>query len=295
MKDYLIKAIDETGNIRVLIASTSHMVENARLTHNTSPTATAALGRSLTAGAIMGSMMKNENDVLTLKISGEGPIGSILVVGNNHGEIKGYADYPYADVESKGNGKLDVGRLVGKNGSLTITMDLGLKEPYVGKSELISGEIAEDLAYYYMMSEQQPSAVALGVLVDKDISVKAAGGYIIQLLPDVSEEEIVKIENAIGEIEPISKLIDQGLSPEDIMEKLFKDFQMKILDKVKLDYTCDCNRERIEAVLKSIGEKEIQSMIDEDGKAEVVCHFCNTKHAFSKEELEKLILELRNS
>lgn len=289
MKDYLIKGIDETGKIRVLIASTTNMVEKARLTHNTSPTATAALGRSLTAGAIMGSMMKNENDRLTLKISGGGPIGNIVVVGNNQGLVKGYVDYPYVDAESKEGGKLDVGKIVGKDGALTIIMDLGLKEPYVGQSELVSGEIAEDLASYYMMSEQQPSAVALGVLVDKDISVKAAGGYIIQLLPGVLDEDITKIENAIGNIEPISTLIDQGLGPEDIMNKLFKDFKMKVLDKQELEYSCDCNRERIEVVLKSIGEEEIQAMIDEDGKAEVVCQFCNTKHAFSKEDLEGLI------
>lgn len=289
MKDYIIRGIDKTGNIRVFVATTTNMVEKARLTHNTSPTATAALGRSITAGSIMGTMMKNEKDRLTLKISGGGPIGNIMVVANNGGEIKGYVDNPCADVESRPDGKLDVGKLVGRDGTITIIMDLGLKDPYVGQSKLVSGEIAEDLASYYMISEQQPSAVALGVLVDKDISVKAAGGYIIQLLPGVSEEDITKIENALANIEPISTLIDKGLSPEDIMSKLFKDFEMKILDKKELSYSCDCSRERIEAVLKSIGEKEIQAMIDEDGKAEVVCHFCNTKHNFSKENLESLI------
>lgn len=289
MKDYIVRGIDKTGNVRVLVASTSNMVEKARLTHNTSPTATAALGRSLTAGALMGIMMKNEDDRLTLKISGGGPIGNIMVVANNQGIVKGYADFPYADVKSKENGKLDVGTLVGSDGTITVMMDLGLKEPYIGQSRLVSGEIAEDLASYYLMSEQQPSAVGLGVLVDKDISVRAAGGYIIQLLPDVSDEDISKIENAISSIGGISSLIDKGLSPEEIMNRLLKDFEIKLLDKTELKYSCDCSRERIKIVLKSIGNKEIQSMIDDDGKAEVVCHFCNTKHRFSKAELEELI------
>lgn len=289
MKDYVIRGIDKTGNIRVFVATTTNMIEEARTTHNTSPTATAALGRSITAGAIMGVMMKNEKDKLTLKISGGGPIGNIMIVANNKGVVKGYADYPYADVENREDGKLDVAGVVGNNGAITVIMDLGLKEPYVGQSKLISGEIAEDLASYYVMSEQQPTAVGLGVLVDKDISVRAAGGYIIQLLPDVLDEDITKIEDALSNIEPISILIDKGLSPEDIMNRLFKDFEMRILDKTQLRYSCDCSRETIEAVLESIGNKEIQSMIDEDGKAEVVCHFCNTKHNFTKEDLEKLI------
>ncbi len=289
MKDYIIRGIDKTGNIRVLVANTTNMVERARLAHNTSPTATAALGRSLTAGAIMGTMMKNKEDRLTLKISGGGSIGNIMVVANNQGIIKGYVDNPYADTESRADGKLDVAGIVGNIGTITTIMDLGLKEPYVGQSKIISGEIAEDLAYYYMTSEQQPSAVGLGVLVDKDISVKTAGGYIIQLLPGVLDEDITKIENAISNIEPVSKLINNGLSPEDIMNRLLKDFEMRVLDKIDLKYSCDCSRERIESVLKSIGEKEIQAMIEEDGKAEVVCHFCNTKYQFSKEDLESLI------
>lgn len=291
MSDYLIRAIDKTGNIRVFIANTTIVVEEARNTHNTSATATAALGRTLTVGAIMGTMMKNEEDRLTLKISGGGPIGNILVVANNSGEVKGYVDNPSADAESKGNGKLDVQGVVGKDGSVTVIMDLGLKEPYVGQSKIISGEIAEDIAYYYANSEQQPSAVALGVLVDRDISVRAAGGYIIQLLPDVLEEDIVKIENAINNIEPISTLIDGGLSPEDIMEKILGEFEMRVLDKVDLEYSCDCSRDRIEEVLKSIGEKEIKAMIKEDGQAEVICHFCNTKYQFSVQELENLIVD----
>lgn len=291
MKDYLIRAMDKTGNIRIFVATTTNMVEEARITHNTSPTATAALGRALTAAAMMGVMMKNEKDRLTLKISGDGPIGTIMMVANNKGIVKGYVDNPYADVPSREDGKLDVGRLVGRNGTITTIMDLGLKDPYVGQANLVSGEIAEDLATYYVLSEQQPSAIGLGVLVDKDISVKAAGGYIIQLLPNVSDEDINKIEEAISKTPPVSSLIDRGLSPEDIMNELLANFEMEILDRVDISYKCDCSRERIRGVLLSIGENEIKAMIEEDGEAEVVCHFCNTKHHFSKEELEELIVD----
>lgn len=291
MKDYLIRGIDKSGNIRIFVATTTNMVEEARLTHNTSPTATAAFGRSLTAATMMGIMMKNEQDRLTFKIAGGGPIGTIMIVANNKGEVKGYVDHPYADLPSREDGKLDVGRLVGSNGTITTIMDLGLKDPYVGQSNLISGEIAEDLAAYYISSEQQPSAVGLGVLVDRDISVKAAGGYIIQLLPDVSDEDITRIEIALSKMEPVSTLIDKGLTPEDIMQELLEGFEMRVLDKIDIKYVCDCSRERIEGVIISIGKKEIQSMIDEDGEGEVVCHFCNTKYHFSKEELEKLIVD----
>jgi molecular chaperone Hsp33 len=290
MKDYLIRGIDKSGSIRIFVATTTNMVEDARIAHDTSPTATAALGRSLTAATIMGFMMKNEQDRLTFKIAGGGPLGTIMIVARNNGQVKGYVDNPYADVPSRADGKLDVGRLVGSNGTITTTMDLGLKDPYVGQSNLISGEIAEDLAAYYMYSEQQPSAVGLGVLIDTDISVKAAGGYIIQLLPGVADEDITKIETALSKIEPISTLIDKGLSPEDIMHELLEGFEMEILDKIEVKYICDCSRDRIESVLLSIGKKEIEDMIEEDGEAEVVCHFCNTKYHFSEEELENLII-----
>lgn len=289
MKDYLIKGIDKTGSIRILVAATTNMVEEARKTHNTSATASAALGRSLTAGLIMGSMMKNERDVLTLKISGDGPAGSIFVVAKNNGKIKGEMSNPLADLPSRQDGKLDVGGLVGQKGNLTVIMDLGLKEPYVGSSELVTGEIAEDLANYLFKSEQIPSVVSLGVLVDKDLSIKAAGGYIIQLLPGVSEEDIVKIENSLKNTKPISTMIDHGLTPEEIMNEVLKDFQMEVLDKMDIAYECDCSRGGIEKILKNLGNKEIESIIEEDGKAEIICHFCNTKYQFNKEQLESLI------
>lgn len=289
MKDYLIRGIDESGMIRVFVAKTTNMVEEARLTHNSSPTSTAAIGRALTAATIMGSMMKNENDAMTLKIEGNGPIGKILMTAKSDGSVKGYADHPEADVPSRQDGKLDVRGVVGTEGSLTVIMDLGLREPYIGQSEIISGEIAEDIAAYYAISEQQPSAVSLGVLVDTDISVRAAGGYIIQLLPGVSDEDITKIEETLGKIEPISTLIDMGLSPEEIMDRVLPGFNMEVLDKKEINYRCDCSREKMENVLKSIGKDEINNIIEEDGQAEIVCHFCNTKHNFSEEDLRKLI------
>lgn len=289
MKDYLIRAIDKKGNIRVFIAVTTNIVEKARRIHNTSPTATAAFGRALTAAVMMGAMMKNSKDKLTLRINGGGPIGTILVVADNSGRVKGYVDNPYVDLPSRKDGKLDVGGLVGNQGSITVIVDFGLKEPYVGQANLVSGEIAEDLATYYAISEQQPSAVGLGVLVDKDISVRAAGGYIIQLMPNIPEEDIDTIENVLSKIEPVSKLVDMGLKPEDIMEKLLGQFEMEILDKIDIEFKCDCSREKIESVLISLGKEELKDMIEKDGKGEVICHFCNTKYNFSKEQLEEIL------
>lgn len=292
MEDYLIRAIDKKGMIRIFAANTTNMVGDAHKAHETSATATAALGRTLTAGVMIGSMMKNENDSLTLKISGDGPGGNILIVSKNNGNIKGYIDNPKADLPSREDGKLDVSGIVGNTGTITMTMDLGLKEPYVGQSSIVSGEIAEDLANFYAVSEQQPSAISLGVLVDKDLSVKAAGGYIIQLLPGVTDKDTDKIEQSLNNIEPVSTLIDKGLSPEDIIKNLFEDFEIDILEKIELEYKCDCSKEKIENVLKSIGKEELKTIIEEDEKAEVVCHFCNRKYNFNKEELSKLLIDI---
>lgn len=289
MKDYIIRGMDKKGTLRLFIASSTNMVEKARNIHNTSPTATAAFGRALTAATMMGLSMKVEGSSLTFKIKGDGPLGSIVVVANNKGQVKGYVDNPYVDVPSRPDGKLDVGKLVGKNGQLVLIMDLGLKEPYIGISNLVSGEIAEDLVNYYFVSEQQPSAINLGVLLDKDISVKAAGGYMLQLLPNVEEEDITRIEEILKKAKPISTLINEGLTPEGIMEKLFGEFDIEILDKVYIEYECNCEREKIEEVLQSLGKDEIENMIEEDGKAEVVCHFCNKKYNFSKKDLENLV------
>lgn len=292
MKDYLIRGIDKLGRLRIFVASTTNLVEDARSMHGTSPTATAALGRSLTAASMMGIMMKNDNDTLTLKINGGGPIGNILIVAKNKGRVKGYVDHPEADVPPKSKGKLDVGRLVGNQGMMTTIMDLGLKEPYIGQANLISGEIAEDLANFYLLSEQQPSAVSLGVLVNKDRTVLAAGGYIIQLLPGILDEDITKIENALAIVEPVSTLIAKGMSPEEIMYEILGDFDMQVLDKVDLEFQCDCSRDKIENVIISLGKKEISDIIEEDGQAEVVCQYCNKKYIFNKEELNKILVDL---
>ncbi|CCQ98574.1 33 kDa chaperonin [[Clostridium] ultunense Esp] len=289
MKDYIIRGIDKKGNIRLFVATSTHMVEEARKTHGTSPTATAALGRVLTAAVLLGITMKGERDALTFKIKGDGPIGSIIAVSNNGGQVKGYVDNPYADLPSRPDGKLDVGGLVGKNGQLAIIKDLGLKEPYIGYSNLVSGEIAEDLVHYFHLSEQQPSAINLGVLVDKDISVRAAGGYILQLLPGVEDKDIDRIEGILKKAKPISTLIHQGLSPEQVMETLFGEFEMEILERKEIEYKCNCNRKRIEGVLLSLGKEEINKIIEEDEKAEIICHFCNKKYHFSKEDLQKLM------
>ncbi len=289
MKDYIIRGIDNKGTLRLFVASSTNIVEKARRIHNTSPTSTAALGRTLTAAAMMGIAMKSDKDSLTFKIKGDGPIGNIVTVANNKGEVKGYVDYPFADMPSRPDGKLDVGGVVGRKGYLTVIRDLGLKEPYVGMSNLVSGEIADDLVKYFYLSEQQPSAINLGVLVDKDISVKAAGGYMLQLLPNVEDKDIDRIEEILKQAKPISTLIDEGLTPEEVMEQLFGEFKMEVLDRVPIEYKCNCTREKIEKVLLSLGKEEINSMIEEDGKAEIVCHFCNEKYKFSKDDLEKLI------
>lgn len=293
MKDYMIRAIDKSGKLRIFVARSTNLVEKARNIHNTSPTATAALGRALTGGVIMGAMMKNNKDLLTLRISGDGPLGKILIVANKNGQVKGEVGFPMADVPSRSDGKLDVGTLVGKNGTITTIMDLGLKDPYIGQSSLVSGEIAEDIANLYVTSDQVPTAVSLGVLIDKDISCIAAGGFMIQLMPGISDSEISMIEESLSNIEPISTMISNGFAPEEIATKLLSKFEVEILDKLDLEYYCDCSREKIEKVIISLGKKEIQDIIDEDGKAELVCHFCNTKYQFNKEDLIRLLLTIQ--
>lgn len=289
MKDYIIRGVNKKRTLRLFIASTTNLVEEARKIHNTSPTVTAALGRTLTGAAMIGIAMKGDKDALTLQLKGDGPIGNIVTVANSKGEVKGYVDHPHVDIPSRSDEKLDVGGIVGRNGYLSVIRDLGLKEPYVGQSGLVSGEIAEDLVQYFYISEQQPSAINLGVLIDKDISVKASGGYILQLLPGAEEKDIDKIESILENAKPISTLIDDGLTPEEVMEDLFGDLEIEILDKNYIEYKCNCERDKIESMLLSLGKVELNNIIEEDGQAEIVCHFCNEKYTFSKDELLKLI------
>lgn len=287
--DYLVRAIDKDAQVRIFACSSKDMVEKAREIHNTSKTATAALGRTLTAAALMSENLKNEADTLTLNIKGDGDIGQIVVTAKANGIVKGYVNNPMADADIReSDGKLDVGKIVG-NGTLTVVADQGLKEPYIGKVELISGEIAEDLANYFYRSDQVPSVVSLGVLVDVDYTVKAAGGFILQLMPGADDECISKIEENISKLKSITSMLDDGLTPEQIVEAVMNGFEIKILDKKEIGFNCDCSLEKVEDSLISLGKDELKAIIEEDGKAEVMCHFCNSKYNFSKEELTSIL------
>lgn len=288
MIDYMIRAIDQTGSIRVFVANTTNAVERARQIHNTTPVATAALGRVLTASLLMGNTLKNEKEKVSIQVTGDGLIKSIIAISNSAGEVKAHISNPQADLPLKSKGKLDVGGAIGK-GILTVIKDLGMREPYVGQTELISGEIAEDLTHYFANSEQQPSAVALGVLVDRDYTVKSAGGYIIQVLPNAEEEIISKLEDIIAEAEPVSALIEKGYTPEDILEYITQGIDMKILEKKDLKFACDCSKERMERALISIGEEDLTEIIEEDGEAEICCQFCDVKYQFDKQSLTDML------
>jgi len=288
MTDYIVRATAANNQIRAFAATTRELVEYARTIHNTSPVATAALGRLLTAGTMMGVMMKGEKDILTLQIKGSGPIGGIIVTANSKGAVKGYVHNPNVILPANQYGKFDVAGAIGA-GMLTVIKDLGLKEPYVGQIELISGEIAEDLTYYFASSEQVPSSVALGVLMNKDNTVRHAGGFILQLLPQAEEEVIVKLEERIGQLEGITGLLDKGMTPEMILEHLIGDMGMEIMEKYPTAFECNCSKERVESAVISVGKKEIQEMIDDNEPIEVNCHFCNKHYIFTVDELKNLL------
>ena len=292
MSDYIVRATAADGQIRAFAATTKDLVEYAKKIHNTSPIATAALGRLLTAGSMMGSMMKGEDDLLTLQITCSGPIKGLTVTADSMANVKGYAYNPDVMLPPSPKGKLDVGGAV-QTGILNIIKDMGLKEPYVGQTELISGEIAEDLTYYYATSEQVPSSVALGVLMNRDNTVKQAGGFIIQLLPFADEAVIDQLEKKIGEIDSITALLDKHETPEIILEHILGDFGLTILDKMPTQYYCNCTKERVEKAIVSIGKKDIQDMIDDNEPIEVNCHFCNTSYNFSVDELKEIIKRSR--
>ena len=288
MTDYIVRVSAADNQIRGFAATTRDLVEHAREIHNTSPIATAALGRLLTAGAMMGIMMKGDNDLLTLQIKGTGPIEGITVTANSKGTVKGYVNNPEVMLPPSAKGKLDVGGAIGE-GVLTVIKDLGLKEPYVGQTNLVSGEIAEDLTYYYATSEQVPSSVALGVLMNKDNTVRRAGGFFIQLMPFASDEIISKLEKNISKIDGITGLLDKDMTPEMILEQILGDFDMEILDKIPTGFQCNCSKERVEKAVISIGSNDIQEMIDDKEPVEVNCHFCNEHYMFSVEELKVLL------
>ena len=288
MKDYMVKATAANGYIRAFAANTKDLVEEAKNDHNTSPVATAALGRMLTAAAMMGSMMKGEKDLLTLKIEGDGPLGGVIATANNKGEVKGYPFNPTVIIPPNSKGKLDVAEAIGV-GLMSVIMDTGMKEPYVGQVALLSGEIAEDLTYYYATSEQTPSSVGLGVLLNKDNTINAAGGFIIQLMPHCPDEIIDKLETKINNLKPVTTMLSEGMSPNDILKSILGDMDLEFNESLDLCFKCNCDKERIEKALISVGEKELQEMIDEGKPIEVKCHFCNKAYDFNVNELEEML------
>lgn len=288
MSDYLVRATAAQGQIRAFAAITRETVEKARQAHNTSPVVTAALGRLLTGGAMMGSMMKASADLLTIKVEGDGPMRGMLVTADANGNVKGYAYEPQVLIPANEKGKLDVAGAVGI-GVLSVIKDLGLKEPYVGQTILVSGEIAEDLTYYYAASEQTPSSVALGVLMNRDNTVRQAGGFILQLMPGVSDEIIDELEQKIGSISSVTSLLDRGMSPEQILEYVLGEFELIINDRMPVQFFCNCSKERVARAISSISVKDIESIIEEGKPVEVNCQFCNTNYVFEVEELKKML------
>ena len=288
MNDYIIRATAANDQIRAFAAVTTQMVETAREHHNTSPVATAALGRLLTAGAMMGSMMKGEKDVLTLQIKAGGPLQGLTVTADSQGNVKGYVGNPDVCIPANSKGKLDVAGAVGP-GFLNVIKDMGLKEPYSGQVMLQTCEIAEDLTYYFATSEQVPSAVGLGVLMNKNNTVRQAGGFIVQLMPFAEEEVISRLEQNVQKINSVTSLLEEGHTPESLLEKVLEGFDMQINEKTDTRFHCNCTRERVEKALISIGRKELNEMIQEGKPIEMNCHFCNTNYTFTVEEMKEIL------
>ncbi|MDO5714813.1 MAG: Hsp33 family molecular chaperone HslO [Tissierellia bacterium] len=287
MKDYIIRGMDQDQQIKIGIIHAPMVVEEGRVRHNLSPTATAALGRALCGGLLMAGYLKNPKDSLSIHVDGDGDIGKILVTGKNDGKIKGYVTNPNANAPLREDGKLDVGRIVGSSGHLTVVMDLGMKEPYVGQVPLVNGEIAEDLANYFLMSEQVPSAISLGVMIDKEGKVTEAGGFLIQRLPGASDEVILRLEEKVKELPPITKYFEMGRTPEDLFHELLPN--VEILERQEVSFSCECNREKVKDSLLSLGYEQLDEILKEDKKAELTCYFCGDVYQFNEEELEDLV------
>lgn len=295
MKDQIIKFLAHDGKISVVCASTTNLVEESRKLHDLSPLATAAMGRVLTITALIGAEMKNKTDKLTIQIKGNGPIGKIVAVSDNTPKVKACIANPHADLPLNEFGKLDVGGAVGNQGFINVIKDIGLKEPYIGISPLTSGEIAEDFANYFQSSEQRQTAVALGVLVDKD-GVRSSGGYIITPMPDATEEEISKVEQSIFQAGAISKMLDNNLSLKEIAQKITGDENVKVMDdSIEPVYECECNKEKFADGLMTLGKEQLTELIEEDGKAEIQCQFCNKLYKFNKQELEEILERGKNN
>ena len=288
MTDYIVRATAANNQIRAFAATTKETVEAARQAHNTSPVATAALGRLLTGGAMMGSMMKNDSDMLTIQIKGDGPIGGLTVTADSKGNVKGYVEHPEVMLPPNAQGKLDVAGALGI-GLISVIKDMGLKEPYVGQTILQTSEIAEDLTYYFATSEQVPSSVGLGVLMEHDNTVKQAGGFIVQLMPFVDDDVVDRLEANIKKISSVTSMLDKGMTPEEILEEVLDGFEVEVKDTMPAQFYCNCTKERVEKAIISSGKKDIQEMIEDGKPIEVNCHFCGKSYEFSVEELKTLI------
>ena len=293
MKDYLVRAIGFNGQVRAFATNTTETVKEAQRRHNTWPIVSAALGRSMTASVMMGAMLKGD-DKITVKIEGNGPIGPMIIDADAKGDVRGYVTNPHVHFGLNEHGKLDVRAGVGTEGALTVVKDLGLRDMFSGQTPIISGEIAEDFTYYFATSEQVPSSVGLGVLVNPDNTILAAGGFIIQLMPGCEEETIDAIEKQLASIEPVSKMIEKGYSPEQILETVLGEGNVQILSTLPVQFQCQCSKERFGAAIIGLGVQEIQEMIEEDGQAEAHCHFCLETYHFSKEELEGFVNEIQS-
>lgn len=288
MADYMIRATAANAQIRAFAVTSRELVEYARKAHDTSPVVTAALGRLMTGALMMGSMLKGEKDILTLQVNGDGPVHSMTVTADSLGHVKGYADHPQAMMPPNSVGKLDVGGVIGA-GVLHVMKDMGLKEPYASTIALQTGEIADDLTYYFAVSEQVPSVVALGVLMNRDNTVRQAGGFIIQLMPFTSEEVIARLEEKLSRITSVTQMLEGGKGPEEILEGVLGEFGLELTDRLPVSFQCDCSRERVEKVLLSLGKKDRQELIDEGKDVELHCHFCGKKYVFSPGEIKKLL------
>ena len=293
MSDQLVRAISKDGFVKAVAVSTRNLTERARQIHKTTPVATAALGRTLAAASMMGNALKGEGSSVTLQIKGGGPLGTVLAVSDNEGNVRGTIDDPSVDLPLRADGKLDVGAAVGCDGTLTVIRDLHMKEPYVGSVGLLGGEIAEDLAAYFVESEQIPTACGLGVLVNRDQSVLTAGGYLIQLMPGAGEDVITKVEGGIMAAGSVTKLLSEEDDAESLLRRVMPDFELDILEKTPVEYRCYCSRERMERALISLGPEELKAMLDEQGGAELTCRFCDNVQVFTKAELEELLKNMR--
>ncbi|MDR2995610.1 MAG: redox-regulated molecular chaperone HslO [Bacillus cereus] len=291
MKDYLVKALAFDGEVRAYSVRTTNTVSEAQRRHDTWRTASAALGRSLTAGTMMGAMLKGDQK-LTIKVEGNGPIGPILVDAHANGDVRGYVTNPHVDFEGTEQGTLRVYQAVGTEGFVTVIKDIGMREPFIGQSPIVSGELGEDFTYYFAVSEQTPSSVGVGVLVNGDDSVLAAGGFILQIMPGAQEETISFIEDRLQKIPPVSTLIEQGLSPEELLYAVLGEDKVKVLETMDVQFNCTCSRERIESVLISLGKTELEQIREEEEETEVHCHFCNERYQFSKGDITNLIENL---